>query len=145
MKSVHKSVLIWYSPAQMCDLVTDVAKYPEFLPWCSSGKAAAPDADGSYVAEVGMRFASINQAFATRNRLDYPHRLQMDLESGPFRKLHGIWQFLALPGDTQACRVELDLRYDFNPLLAAVLGPVFDKIANSMVEGFVQRAEQVYG
>jgi ribosome-associated toxin RatA of RatAB toxin-antitoxin module len=145
MKSVHKSVLIWYSPAQMCDLVKDVPQYPQFLPWCSSGTLHAPDADGSYIAEVGMRFASINQAFATRNRLDYPLRLHMDLESGPFRKLHGTWQFLPIAGDAQACRIELDLSYDFNPLLSAVVGPVFDKIANTMVESFIERAEQVYG
>ena len=145
MKSVHKSVLIWYSPAQMCDLVKDVAQYPAFLPWCSSGKVAPADADGSYVAEVGMRFASINQSFATRNRFDYPHRLQMDLESGPFRTLQGTWQFWALEGEAQACRVELDLRYDFHPLLSAVVGPVFDKIANTMVDSFIARAEQVYG
>ena len=145
MKSVHKSVLIWYSPAQMCDLVVDVNQYPEFLPWCSSGVVHAPDVNGSYVAEVGMRFASINQSFATRNTLDYPHRLQMDLESGPFRKLHGTWQFLAIEGEAQACRVQLDLTYDFHPLLSAVVGPVFDKIANTMVESFIARAEQVYG
>ncbi len=128
----------------MCDLVTDVARYPEFLPWCSHGAAQAPEADGSYVAEVGMRFASIDQSFATRNRLDYPHSLEMALERGPFRSLQGRWQFQPIEGEAQACRVTLDLQYDFNPLLAAVLGPVFDKIANTMVEGFIQRAEQVY-
>lgn len=145
MKTVHKSVLIWYSPAQMCSLVQDVAKYPEFLPWCSSGHAMPPDADGSYVAEVGMRFASINQAFATRNRVDFPHSLDMDLVRGPFQNLQGRWQFLAIAGEPDACRVELDLSYSFNPVLAAVLGPVFDKIANTMVESFIQRAEQIYG
>lgn len=129
----------------MCDLVADVAKYPEFLPWCSTGSVQAPDADGSYVAEVGMRFASINQAFATRNRLNYPHSLDMQLVSGPFSNLHGRWQFLPIEGEAQACRVVLDLSYSFNALLSAVVGPVFDKIANTMVDGFIARAEQVYG
>lgn len=145
MKTVHKSVLIWYSPAQMCDLVADVAKYPEFLPWCSSGHALPPEADGSYIAEVGMRFASINQAFATRNLVDYPQSLRMDLVRGPFSSLQGHWQFLPIEGEPQACRVVLDLSYSFNALLSAVVGPVFDKIANTMVESFIQRAEQVYG
>lgn len=129
----------------MCDLVTDVAKYPEFLPWCSSAHALPPDADGSYEAEIGMRFASINQAFATRNRVDYPNSLHMDLVRGPFSNLHGHWQFLPIEGEAQACRVVLDLSYGFNVLLSAVVGPVFDKIANTMVDGFIQRAEQVYG
>jgi len=145
MKSIHKSALIWYSPAQMCDLVADVAKYPEFLPWCSWGKVAPPQADGSYEAEVGMRFASINQAFATRNTLAYPHRLDMELVHGPFNQLHGQWQFLPIEGEPNACRVSLDLSYGFNALLSAVVGPVFDKIASTMVDSFIQRAEQIYG
>ena len=129
----------------MCDLVVNVSQYPDFLPWCSSGLVRPSDADGSYVAEIGMGFANINQVFATRNRLEYPHKLQMDLESGPFRKLQGTWQFLPIEGEAQACRVQLDLSYDFHPMLAAVVGPVFDKIANTMVESFIQRAERVYG
>ena len=145
MKTIHKSVLIWYSPAQMCDLVADVGKYPDFLPWCNSAQALAPEADGGYIAEVGMRFASINQAFATRNRVDYPHSLRMDLVRGPFSSLQGHWQFLCIDGEPQACRVVLDLSYSFNALLSAVVGPVFDKIASTMVDSFIQRAEQVYG
>lgn len=145
MKSVHKSVLIWYSAAQMCELVADVDKYPEFLPWCTYAKQLPPDADGSYVAEIGMGFAGMKQMFATRNVLVPAASLSMRLTEGPFSNLEGDWVFTPVEGDPGACRVTLDLHYAFNPLLSAIVGPVFDKIANTMVDSFITRAEQVYG
>ena len=75
----------------------------------------------------------------------------MNLVKGPFSNLHGEWTFNPVggggaPGSVTACRVELKLNYGFsNFALAAVVGPVFEKIATSMVDAFVKRAEQVYG
>jgi ribosome-associated toxin RatA of RatAB toxin-antitoxin module len=69
------------------------------------------------------------------------------LLNGPFSRLDGEWNFLPLGDDTQrACRVELTLNYGFdNATLGKLVGPVFDKIAASMVDAFVKRATQVYG
>ena len=66
MKNVHKSVLIWYSAEEMFGLVTDVAKYCEFLPWCDRSKVIAREPDGMK-AEVGINFSGIHQTFTTRN------------------------------------------------------------------------------
>ena len=146
MKNVNKSVLIWYSPEEMFALVTDVARYPEFLPWCDHGKVVDQDALGM-VAEVGITFGGIRQVFTTRNDHVSGRAVNMQLLKGPFSRLDGGWHFVPLGDGTQrACRVELKLNYGFdNRALAAVVGPVFDKIAASLVDAFVKRAEQVYG
>jgi ribosome-associated toxin RatA of RatAB toxin-antitoxin module len=145
MKTVQKSVLIWYSAEEMFALVTDIARYPEFLPWCDHARVMEV-AEGGVCAELGMSLGGLRQTFVTRNT-HVPGRLvQMALVKGPFSQLHGDWRFLPV-GDpqTRACRVELELTYAFDsPALAALVGPVFDRIAGSLVDAFVKRAEQVY-
>lgn len=146
MKTIHKNVLIWYSAEEMFALVTDVAKYPEFLPWCDRASVLAIEPDGMK-AEVGIAFAGIHQTFTTRNTHVPGREVRMKLVDGPFSNLDGCWKFQALgQGDQRACKVSLELRYSFkSTALAAVVGPVFDKIAGSLVDAFVKRAEQVYG
>jgi len=146
MKTIHKSVLIWYSPKEMFDLVTAVADYPKFLPWCDQAKVLEQHDQGA-TAEVGIAFAGIRQTFTTRNVHVVGHQVDMQLISGPFSELEGQWQFHTIgPEDQRACKVEFKLRYGFsNMALATMVGPVFDKIAGSLVDAFVQRAKQVYG
>jgi ribosome-associated toxin RatA of RatAB toxin-antitoxin module len=146
MKTVNKSVLLWYSPAEMYALVTDVARYPEFLPWCDRSRVIEVHADGM-TAEVGIAFGGLHQSFTTRNTHTEPHRVQLKLVDGPFSTLAGDWAFSPIgDGSQRACKVELTLNYGFeNALLGRMIGPVFDKIASSLVEAFVKRAEQVYG
>ena len=146
MKTVKKSVLIWYSPQEMYVLVTEVDQYPQFLPWCDRARVVTSDAN-SMTAEVGISFAGIRQTFTTRN-LHVPNRqVAMTLVDGPFSRLDGEWNFLPLGDGTQrACRVELTLNYGFdNVTLGKLISQVFDKIASSMVDAFVKRAGQVYG
>jgi ribosome-associated toxin RatA of RatAB toxin-antitoxin module len=146
MKTVHKSVLIWYSAAEMFALVTDVARYPEFLPWCDRAAVLEQD-DKGMKAEVGIAFGGIHQTFITRNDHVPGRQVTMKLVEGPFSQLDGHWSFTPVGDDRQrACKVELDLHYSFkNAALAALVGPVFDRIAGSLVDAFVKRAEQVYG
>jgi len=146
MKTVHKSVLIWYSAHEMFALVIDVAKYPEFLPWCDRASVLASD-DHGMNAEIGIAFGGIHQVFRTRNEHVPGREVSMKLVDGPFSRLDGQWRFTPLGGGGQrACKVELELHYGFdNAALGALVGPVFDKIAASMVDAFVKRAEQMYG
>jgi ribosome-associated toxin RatA of RatAB toxin-antitoxin module len=146
MKTVHKSVLIWYSAEEMFSLVVDVARYPEFLPWCDHAAVLGQDEHGMK-AEIGISFSGIRQVFRTRNEHVPGRQVKMKLVEGPFSRLDGQWKFTPLGGDQQrACKVELELHYGFeNAALGALVGPVFDKIAGSLVDAFVKRAEQVYG
>ncbi len=146
MKNIHKSVLIWYSPDEMYRLVTDVARYPEFLPWCDQSRVLESD-EQSMLAEVGISLGGLKQTFTTRNMHEESRSVAMSLVQGPFSNLSGTWRFLPVGDGTQrACKVELDLQYGFSSAtLAALVGPVFDKIAGSLVDAFVKRAEVVYG
>ena len=146
MKTVHKSVLIWYSAAEMFALVTDVAHYPQFLPWCDQASVEEEN-DQGMIARVGIRIAGIRQSFTTRNLHEPDQRVSLKLVDGPFSRLEGDWHFLPLgDGSQRACKVEFALCYDFdNAALAALVGPVFDKIAGSLVDAFVKRASVVYG
>ena len=146
MKTVQKSVLIWYSPEEMFALVTGVEHYPQFLPWCDRSAVLEQTEDGM-TAEVGIALGGIRQTFVTRNTHEAGRRVQMHLVKGPFSRLDGDWHFHPVgDGQQRACKVELLLNYGFDSAaLAALVGPVFDRIAGSMVDAFVKRAEQVYG
>ncbi len=145
MKTVNKSVLIWYRPEEMYALVTDIAVYPKFLPWCDRAEVVAVD-DTGMTAKVGIAFGGVHQSFTTRNLHTPGRAVGMKLVDGPFSRLDGQWKFIPLgDGAQRACRVELVLNYGFdNAALGALVGPVFDWIAGSLVDAFVKRAEQVY-
>jgi ribosome-associated toxin RatA of RatAB toxin-antitoxin module len=146
MKTVYKSVLIWYSAAEMFALVTDVTSYPQFLPWCDQSAILAQDTQGM-TAKVGLSMAGLKQSFTTHNTHVQNEKVSLKLVDGPFSKLDGQWQFTPVGNTTdRACKVEFSLNYDFDNLaLAALIGPVFDKIAGSLVDAFVKRAGIVYG
>jgi len=92
MKSVHKSVLIWHSAHEMFALVTDVVRYPEFLPWCSSGQVLEESPNGM-VASIGMSFGGLHKSFTTRNTHETDRRIHLELVDGPFSRLDGTWNF----------------------------------------------------
>ena len=143
MAVVHKTVFLGYSAEQMFDLVAKVEDYPVFLPWCGGVKVIERDAD-TLVACLASHFHGIKQNFTTRNHNLRPTEMRMTLVDGPFKVMDGTWTFKALRAD--ACKVELDLHYEFsNMLLENLIGPVFGVIANSMVDSFCKRAETVYG
>jgi ribosome-associated toxin RatA of RatAB toxin-antitoxin module len=148
MKHVVKSVLLWYSPNEMYQLVTAIEDYPRFLPWCDHAEVIERHDDG-ITARIGLAYAGVKHAFTTRNQHVPGESVIVKLVDGPFSLLDGTWVFrpLGRPGSpTQACKIEFDLRYAFSGrALESVLSPVFDRVANTFVESFVARAESVYG
>jgi ribosome-associated toxin RatA of RatAB toxin-antitoxin module len=151
MKRVHKSALLWYSPREMYDLVTAFDQYPNFLPWCERAEVVSSEGD-RVTARLHMAFAGVRHAFTTRNHYVAARSVKLELVDGPFSLFNGLWQFAPLgaqtadAGDPQACRVEFDLEYAFaSKALETVVSPVFDKVADTLVDRFVQRAEAVYG
>ncbi|MDA8329345.1 MAG: type II toxin-antitoxin system RatA family toxin [Betaproteobacteria bacterium] len=143
MALVNKSVLVAHSAQRMFDLVDGIEAYPEFLPWCGGSEVSVRSPE-RLVASIQIDYMHIKQRFSTENNNEAPHLIQMKLLDGPFRQLDGEWRFRAL-NDT-ACKIEFVLHYEFSTrLLDTVLGPVFGYIANSFVEAFIERADQVYG
>ena len=88
MKHVHKSVLIWYSAEEMFALVTDVDRYPQFLPWCDHASVIERTEQGM-TAEVGISFGGVRQTFTTRNTHEAGRRVLLELVKGPCSKLQG--------------------------------------------------------
>ena len=147
MKHVKKSVLLWYSPRQMFDLVVGVEAYPTFLPWCERAEVL-DRGEHAMTARLHLAYAGLRHAFSTRNTHEPDAKVTMALVDGPFSLLDGVWRFSPIGAEkpAQACRVEFDLRYAFSSrALEAVLSPVFDHIAGTFVDSFVKRADQVYG
>lgn len=143
MAVVHKSVILGYSAEQMFELVAKVEDYPKFLPWCG-GVDVRERGENTVVASLAIHYHGIHQSFTTSNENTPSTAIKMKLVDGPFKTLDGTWTFKPLRED--ACKVELDLHYEFsNRLLEQVVGPVFGLIANSMVDSFCKRAETVYG
>jgi ribosome-associated toxin RatA of RatAB toxin-antitoxin module len=144
MKHVKKSVLLWYSPREMYELVTAVPDYPKFLPWCDRAEVLEQH-PGGMTARMHLHYAGVRHAFTTRNRHETDASVVVALVDGPFSTLDGTWNFIRL-GSGNACKIEFDMRYAFASVaLEALVSPVFDKIANTFVDSFVKRAEQVYG
>ena len=146
MATVQKSALVLYSAADMYALVNDVESYPQFLPWCNEGVVLEHTPDGM-LARIGMSIGGFKKTFSTRNAHVPDRRIHLELVDGPFSRLDGTWDFKPVgDGSQKACKIEFSLNYAFaSSTLAALVGPVFDKIASTFVDAFVKRADQVYG
>lgn len=143
MTTISKSALVAYTPEQMFQLVDNIEAYPDFLPWC--GKATEIERDEKNVeASLLISHSGLNKSFTTKNSNTMFEKIEMRLVDGPFKNLDGVWIFEPL-GDA-ACKVSLNLEFEFSSkLISASLGPVFSKIANSLVDAFIKRADTVYG
>ena len=127
----------------MFDLVADVAKYPEFMPWCGGAQVLRQDEHGME-ASITISIAGVRQTFSTRNEHDYPRLITFNLVNGPFSQLTGTWEFHELAQD--ACKVGYTMEYAFSSrTLEAVVGPIFNRIATSFIDSFTQRAQALYG
>lgn len=143
MPLINKSALVSYSAAGMFELVNDIEAYPQFLPWCRQSQVLSRDAD-LIRASIEIAYKSLNKTFTTQNRLQHNKMIEMRLVEGPFKHLEGFWRFEAL--DEAACKVSLDLEFEFsNRLVGLAMGPIFTQIANTLVDSFVKRANDVYG
>jgi ribosome-associated toxin RatA of RatAB toxin-antitoxin module len=143
MPRIERSALVLHSSQSMFDLVNDVARYPEFLPWCVSSNLVS-DSDSELVAGLTISKGGIKQSFTTRNKKQSPQWMSMELVDGPFKKLNGMFTFKALSDD--ACKVILELDFEVaGKILGLTLTPVFKQAANTMVDAFVNRANALYG
>lgn len=139
---IDKSALVMHSAERMFALVDDIASYPDFLPWCS-GAEVHERTDAQVLASLDVAKGGIKHRLTTRNKLVSHEQIDMILVDGPFRDLQGRWHFRPL--DSNACKVSLQLDFEFSGSLARMtFGPVFNQAANTMVEAFCRRANEIY-
>ncbi len=143
MRTVNRSALVPYSAQQMYALVEDVAAYPQFLPWCTGAKVHG-QTDIELTASISLGVGALHTEFKTRNALQPPDSMTMDLLDGPFSSLQGRWDFASL-GDA-GCEAQLQIEFEFSSAAMDLLfGAGFEKICNELIDAFVRRANELYG
>lgn len=142
MKKITRSAIVEHSAQELYALVEDIESYPRFLPWCLATDVARDPAATRATLTVGM--SGLRQSFTTQNENRPGESIDMRLMEGPFRKFGAAWRFRPL--SVRACKIEFSLEYEFSSrALAKLLEPLFDRIANTMVDAFTRRAAEVYG
>ncbi|MBX3709690.1 MAG: type II toxin-antitoxin system RatA family toxin [Gammaproteobacteria bacterium] len=143
MHTLKRNALVPYSARQMFELVNSIEDYPRFLPWCHRSQIVSRT-DEEVIAELEVNWKGIHKRFTTLNRL-YPYeKMEISLVNGPLHRLDGVWAFYAL--DELACKITLDLEFEFTGrFIDKLFQPVFQHIANTLVEAFCKRAQELYG
>lgn len=132
-----------YSPEQMFDLVADIEKYPEFLPWCIACRVRERDGDIIW-GDLVAGFKVFRESFTSKVTLDRPDLIHVEYIDGPFRYLNNHWKFL--PGDDAGCDIDFYIDFEFHSrLLQKAAGAVFNEAVKRMVQAFEDRAHDVYG
>jgi len=143
MKVHSEQRVMPYSAVQMFNLVADVARYPEFLPWCT-GARIREKRDDLIVADLMIGFKMVRERFTSRVRIDR-QALQIDVEyiDGPFKYLQNHWKFIDI--ENGHCRVDFHLEFEFRSLmLQKLIGVLFHEAVRRMVSAFEARAKQLY-
>jgi ribosome-associated toxin RatA of RatAB toxin-antitoxin module len=142
LRVVERSAIVPFTPAQMFDLVNDVARYPEFLPWCSASRVEELGPN-ERLASLKIERGLLRTEFTTRNRLQADAQIVMTLADGPFRSLSGEWRFKSI--GAQGSRVSFRVEFEFrNALAAAALNGTFESLCGTVVEAFAARAREIY-
>jgi ribosome-associated toxin RatA of RatAB toxin-antitoxin module len=143
MKRITRSALVQHPAHDLYALVDDIETYPAFLPWCLETRVHERSGDLTRATlTVGLK--GLRHSFTTRNTKRPGRSIEMQLEEGPFRQFDAAWRFDPL--GPAAAKIEFFLEYEISSrMLARVLEPLFDRIADTMVDAFSRRADQVYG
>lgn len=141
MPQIRRQKIVPYTPQAMFELVNDVARYAEFVPWCVESRVLRVDSD-ELSAMLTFAKGGLHKSFTTLNRLE-PHKMmEIRLVEGPFKQLEGFWRF---EEHEVGCKVSLDLEFEFSSKMLAILfGPVFNQVASTLVDVFCKRAADLY-
>ncbi len=137
----HQKRILPYTPKQMFDLVADVDKYPEFLPWCV-GTRINWRRDDSFNADVMIGYKAIRETFTSTVTLTPHQAINVCYERGPFSKLQNYWTFSQTP---QGCEVEFFIAFEFRAsLLNSIIQGFFEEAVKRMIDAFEKRARAIY-
>jgi len=143
MKRIARSAIVPHSAEQFYALVEDIESYPRFLPWCAGAQVKHREA-GETLATLTVGAAGVTQSFTTRNRNRPPEAIDLTLVEGPFRRFAAAWRFQPL--GAAGCKVEFSMEFEFaSRALATLLQPLFAAMADTMVDAFTRRADEIYG
>lgn len=145
---IHRETrLLPYTPDQVFDLVADVEKYPEFLPWCVACRIKNRETPTRFTADMAIGFKMVREKFTSRVTLERPGKITVEYLDGPFQYLVNTWQFkpTTLASGKQATEVEFFLEFEFrSKLLQSIIGMLFEEAVRRMVAAFETRAAVLY-
>ncbi len=142
IREIKRTALVTFTPEQMFDLVVDVERYSEFLPWVAGAKVHEKT-DRDLQASLTMERAGIRQSFTTRNVMQRPDWMSLELVHGPFKQLDGLWTFTAI--GTAGTRIELGMKFEFaNPVASMLFGRAFEQSVGELIDAFVARARTIH-
>ena len=131
-----------YTDEQLFDLVADVAKYPQFLPWCVGARIRSQVGNVLH-ADLTIGFGPFRESFRSQVTLERPHKVGVVYERGPFKYLNNSWTFSP---DPNGCEVKFFVDFEFRSrILRAAIGVVFGEAVRRMVNAFETRARAIYG
>ena len=143
MPGIRETKRMAYSAEQMFDLVADVARYPEFLPWVV-GTRIREESDSEIVADLLVGFKALRETFTSRVEKDRPRSIKVHYLDGPMRDLDNEWHFS--PADDGGCEVDFSVQFTFrSQIFEMIAGQYFDRAFRKMVSAFEARAEALYG
>lgn len=143
MPGIRETRRLPYSAAQMFDLVADVARYGEFLPWVIATRVRS-DSETEMVADMVVGFKAIRESFTSRVTKDRPREIAVHYVDGPLTDLDNVWTFREV--DASTCEIDFLVDFTFrNRLFEKIAGQYFDKAFRKMVEAFETRAAELYG
>jgi ribosome-associated toxin RatA of RatAB toxin-antitoxin module len=142
LPTVQRNARVPYTTEQMFDLVNDVERYPEFLHWCKGAKVNARQGN-TLEATLEIGVLGFQQSFRSRNTLQRPERIGIDLVSGPFRRLRGEWRFAPASGGGTDISLSLVFEVTVSPF-GVVFAKIFEELARSQMAAFIDRAADVY-
>ncbi len=135
--------IVPYSPQQMFDLVADVDRYPEFLPWCIGARITKRDGN-VMLGDLIIGYKLIRERFSSEVTLDPPHRIQVKYLHGPLSYLSNHWTFT--PTEDGGCRVDFFIDFEFRTaILQKLMSLFFHEAVRRMVGAFEARARDLYG
>jgi len=136
--------LLGYRPEQMFDLVADIERYPEFLPWCIGARIRERN-DTLVVADLIIGFKMIRERFTSRVSLDREHlTIEVAYADGPFKQMTNRWRFEPAPDGR--CRIDFYVAFEFrSAMLQKLIGVLFHEAVRRMVGAFEGRARTLYG
>jgi coenzyme Q-binding protein COQ10 len=133
-----------YTPDQVFDLIADVEKYPEFLPWCVACRIKDRETPTQFTADLAVGFKMVREKFTSRVRLDRPYSITIEYLDGPFAHLTNSWTFRPA-ADGKATELDFHLDFEFRSrLLQNLIGLLFEEAVRRMVAAFETRARKVY-
>ena len=142
MRKLEKQINIDHSSKNMFNLVNNTKSYPDFLPWCSNS-IILNENENTIDAEIYIDFFGIKQKFSTQNKIIKNEEINITLIDGPFKSLNGCWRFI--DKGTDKCLIDFKIEYDFsNFFIEKVFGSVFSIIVNSLMDSFIERANELY-